>query len=606
MTQLTSRNALDAHIAALRSEQGAEVIKIRVGMSTCGRASGAEDIYHQLEDLARARGLSQVRVVKTGCIGLCHAEPLVEILLPDQTPLTLQKITAARAVDIIDALATNPELLKSAEMAGAISPLQQRIVLRHCGAIDPENIDDYLAGGGYQQYACALFELTPQAIIETIKASGLRGRGGGGFPTGVKWETASKVEAAQKYIVCNADEGDPGAFMDRSVLEGDPHAVIEAMAIAGRAIGASQGIIYVRAEYPLAIHHLRTALQQARDYGLLGNNILGSDVNFDIRIKLGAGAFVCGEETALIHSIEGKRGEPTVRPPFPALSGLWEKPTVVNNVETLANIVPILENGSAWFRAIGTEKSPGTKVFALAGSVKNVGLVEVPMGTTVTQVISELGGGSRSGRAVKAVQTGGPSGGCIPAEKFDTPIEYESLLALGSMMGSGGMIVMEEGTSMVEIARFYQQFTCDESCGKCTPCRIGTKRLLQLLDELLAGQGTPDHLLELESLGQAVKDGSLCGLGQTAPNPILSTLRWYRAEYEFYALGMPMRYRILAEQCIGCTACARACPVSCIDGTVKHAHTIRQAECIHCGACLAACKFQAVIKEAETSAAVPV
>lgn len=605
MTQLTSRDDLNACAATLLAQRESGLINIMVGMSTCGRASGAEEVFRVLQDAVSERGFDRVQVVKVGCIGLCYAEPVVELKLPGETSLILEKVSPARAREIIDALAENPAALQSYVVEKGISAKQQRIALRHCGSIDPEKIDDYLACAGYQQLARVLFELTPKELIEQVKASGLRGRGGGGFPTGIKWEAAFNAPGEQKYIVCNADEGDPGAFMDRSVLEGDPHTIIEAMAIAGFAIGASQGIIYVRAEYPLAIHHLRVALQQARAYGLLGSNILGSNFSFDLKIKLGAGAFVCGEETALIHSIEGKRGEPTVRPPFPAYSGLWQQPTVVNNVETLANIVPILEKGSAWFRAIGTEKSPGTKVFALAGSIKNVGLVEVPMGTTVAEVIYEMGGGSRSGAPVKAVQTGGPSGGCIPAEKFDTPIEYESLVALGSMMGSGGMIVMEEGTSMVEIARFYQQFTCDESCGKCTPCRIGTKRLLQLLDELLVGKGTPAHLDELETLGNSVKDGSLCGLGQTAPNPILSTLRWYRAEYEELAYGGKMRYFILEDKCTGCTLCARACPVDCIEGSRKTPHVIQQEACISCGACQKACKFQAVVKEVVLSSDAP-
>ena len=436
-------------------------------------------------------------------------------------------------------------------------------------------------------------------MIDTIKASGLRGRGGGGFPTGVKWQAAHAAAGKTKYIVCNADEGDPGAFMDRSVLEGDPHCVLEAMAVAGRAIGASRGFIYCRAEYPLAVKRLGIAIEQARAMGLLGEKILGSDVAFEIEIKYGAGAFVCGEETALIHSIEGKRGEPTVKPPFPAERGLWDASTTVNNVETLANIVPILEKGAAWFRSIGTEKSPGTKVFSLAGDIKNVGLAEIPMGMTIHELLYDIGGGSSDGKPIKAVQTGGPSGGCIPALKFDTPMEYETLTALGSIMGSGGMIVMSEGTSMVKIAHFYLQFTCDESCGKCTPCRIGCKRLHEILDRLLKGGGKPEDLTKLEELGNVIKDTALCGLGQTAPNPVLSTLRWFRGEYEecLKRGNRPPTYQIDAVKCIGCHACFKVCPANCIEGKVKQPHTIRQPDCVHCGACFKTCKFDAIVRE---------
>ena len=603
MVRFNSRKDFETHASSPGEAPAAGIIKILIGMSTCGRASGAEETYHVLNNAVEEHKLDHVAVVKTGCIGLCHAEPIVEVETPDHPRVVIGNVDPGRAREIVEAVAKNADLPHPYAMGMGIYAKQERIALRNCGRIDPEKIDEYFQNGGYRQLAAAMFDKTPEDIVETIKASGLRGRGGGGFPTGVKWAAARRADGAAKYIVCNADEGDPGAFMDRSILEGDPHSVIEAIAIAGYAVGASGGFIYVRAEYPLAIHHLRVALGQARESGLLGDNILGSDFSFDLKMKFGAGAFVCGEETALLRSIEGKRGQPTAKPPFPAECGLWGKPTVVNNVETFANIVPILEKGGDWFRSIGTERSPGTKVFALAGNIKNVGLVEVPMGTTVTEVIYDLGGGSLSGKPVKAVQTGGPSGGCIPAEKFDTPIDYESLLAMGSMMGSGGMIVMEEGTSMVGIARFYLQFTCDESCGKCTLCRLGTKRLLQLLDKLIAGDGEPADLDELRTLGQCVKDGSLCGLGQTAPNPILSTLKWYRSEYDDLAFGGRMIYRIVAEKCIGCTACALACPVECIEGEKKEPHTIRQEDCIHCGTCMEKCKTDAITREIEERAA---
>ncbi|NQT19284.1 MAG: NADH-quinone oxidoreductase subunit NuoF [Planctomycetes bacterium] len=597
MIKFTSRQDLEAYAGNLRGGEPAPT-KILIGMSTCGRASGAEEVYRALIDAAQQHGLDNVSIVKTGCVGLCHAEPLVEVEEPGHPRVTIGDVDPGRAREIIEAVATNAKIPHPYTLGMGIYAKQERIALRNCGRIDPEQIDEYIRTGGYRQLASAIFDKPPEDIIETVKASGLRGRGGGGFPTGIKWAAARKAEGSPKYIVCNADEGDPGAFMDRSILEGDPYSVIEAMAIAGYAVGANKGFIYVRAEYPLAIHHLRVAVERARQHGLLGANILGSDFSFDLKMKFGAGAFVCGEETALLRSIEGSRGQPTVKPPFPAQAGLWGKPTVVNNVETFANIVPILEKGSDWFRSIGTENSPGTKVFALAGNVKNVGLVEVPMGTTLNEIIHDLGGGSRSGKPVKAVQTGGPSGGCIPSEKFDTPIDYDNLIELGSMMGSGGMIVMDEDTSMIGIARFYLQFTCDESCGKCTLCRLGTKRLLQLLDKLLAGAGGPEDIDELQTLGQCVKDGSLCGLGKTAPNPILSTLRWYRKEYDDLAYGGKMIYRIVAEKCIGCTACAKACPAECIEGEKKEPHTIRQEDCIQCGTCIEKCNTGAIIRAA--------
>jgi len=598
MTRFTTKEDLLTYRERLGPLDEPGRIRVMVGMSTCGRASGAEDAYMIAKNATKDLGLDdRVDVIKTGCVGLCYSEPTVEVKIPDHDTVTLECVTPARMHEIIESLADGAVDGHPYAMGMGVYALQQRIALRNCGNIDPENIDCYIRVGGYEQLAVALLDKSPKEIIGVIKASGLRGRGGGGFPTGLKWEYALNANAGeQKYIVCNADEGDPGAFMDRSILEGDPHSIIEAMCICGYAIGADRGYIYVRAEYPLAIHHLRRALDQARELGLLGENIFGSGFDFDLSIRYGAGAFVCGEETALIHSIEGLRGEPTVKPPFPAESGLWGRTTNVNNVETFANIVPILEQGADWFRSIGTKNSPGTKVFALAGDIRHVGLVEVPMGTTLRQIVYELGGGTPSGQPVGAVQTGGPSGGCIPAELFDTPIDYDSLTELGSMMGSGGMIVMEEGTSMVGIARFYMQFMCDESCGKCTPCRIGTKRMLELLDRLLEGRGSSEDIEQLKRLGRDIKAGALCGLGQTAPNPVLSTLRYYPEQYEDLAAGIRTEtvYAIIEENCVGCTACANKCPVSCIEGETKQPHRIRTEDCIRCGVCLQTCRFNAV------------
>ncbi len=601
MNKLVKREELGALAVTLQAEaaKGAGVARIFVGMSTCGIASGAEPVYAAIAAALAEHKVQNVELVKAGCVGLCYVEPTVDIQLPGKPVVTLGNVTPERGRQLVTEMIGNGQFESPFSVNDAAFKKQVRIALRHCGRLDPERIADYVREGGYQSLAKALFELKPEDVIKTIKDAGLRGRGGGGFLTGLKWELARNAKAAPKYIVCNADEGDPGAFMDRSVLEGDPHCVLEAMALAGYAVGARYGFIYCRAEYPLAVKRLEIAIGQARELGLLGENILGSGFSFDMQIKLGAGAFVCGEETALIHSIEGKRGEPTVKPPFPAESGLWGKSTTVNNVETLACVVPILEKGSAWFRSIGTEKSPGTKVFALAGDIKNVGLVEVPMGMTIHEVLEEIGGGSRDGKPIKAVQTGGPSGGCIPQSKFDTPIEYESLTALGSIMGSGGLIVMGSNTSMVNIAHFYLEFTCDESCGKCTPCRIGNRRLFEILDRIVKGQGKMEDLLKLEELGAVIKDTALCGLGQTSPNPVLSTLRWFRSEYEdaIKRGQKPVTYSILAEKCVGCRACVKACPVPCIDGTAKKPHVIRQEECIHCGACFAKCKFAAIVKE---------
>ncbi|MBO5505046.1 MAG: NADH-quinone oxidoreductase subunit NuoF, partial [Clostridia bacterium] len=483
---------------------------------------------------------------------------------------------------------------------------QMRIALRNCGVINPENIDEYIAIDGYQALGKVLTEMKPQEVIDVIKESGLRGRGGGGFPTGMKWQFTYNSQNDQKYVACNADEGDPGAFMDRSILEGDPHAVIEAMAIAGYAVGANQGYIYIRAEYPIAVGRLKIAIQQAREYGLLGNDIFGSGFNFDLDIRLGAGAFVCGEETALITSIEGYRGEPRPRPPFPAVKGLWGKPTLLNNVETYANIPQIILNGVDWFTSFGTEKSKGTKVFALGGKINNTGLVEIPMGTTLREVVEEIGGGIPNGKKFKAAQTGGPSGGCIPASLIDTPIDYDSLIQIGSMMGSGGLIVMDEDNCMVDIAKFFLEFTVDESCGKCTPCRVGTKRLLEILTKITDGKGTMEDIDKLEELCYSIKESALCGLGQTAPNPVLSTLKYFRDEYIAHVQEKRcpagvcknlLKYEIVADKCKGCSLCARKCPVGAITGEVKSPFTIDQDKCIKCGVCMSNCKFDAIIKK---------
>ena len=480
-----------------------------------------------------------------------------------------------------------------------------RIALRNCGVIDPENIDEYLAMDGYKALEKVLTKMTREEVIDEVLKSGLRGRGGGGFPTGLKWKFTYNSVADQKYVACNADEGDPGAFMDRSILEGDPHSVLEAMAIAGYAIGASQGYIYVRAEYPIAVKRLTVALNQAREYGLLGENIFGTGFNFDIHIRLGAGAFVCGEETALMHSIEGKRGEPTVRPPFPAVKGLFAKPTMLNNVETYANIPQIILKGSQWFSSIGTEKSKGTKVFALGGKINNTGLVEVPMGTTLRTIIYEIGGGCPNGKKFKAVQTGGPSGGCLPESLLDTPVDYDNLIAAGSMMGSGGMIVMDEDNCMVDIARFYLDFIVDESCGQCTPCRVGTKRMLEILNRIVEGKGKEGDIEKLEELAQTIKSTSLCALGQTAPNPILSTLKFFRDEYEAHIKEKrcpahhckALLQYFITDKCRGCTACARVCPGGAISGEIKKQHVIDQDKCLKCGACMEKCRFGAIIKK---------
>jgi len=583
---------------------------------TNGASVGEDRIAAAMEKEIAAAGLAkEILVIRTGSIGLASCAPSV-IVYPEGA--LYGAVTEEDVKEIVEEHLVKGRIVKRLLYAededdSTIKSLtntdffkkQERVALRNCGIIDPENINEYIAYDGYQALAKALTEMTPEAVVEEIKKSGLRGRGGGGFPTGVKWSFAAVQKADQKYVCCNADEGDPGAFMDRSVLEGDPHCVIEAMAIAGYAIGATQGYIYVRAEYPIAVHRLEIAIAQAKEMGLLGKNIFDSGFDFDVELRLGAGAFVCGEETALMTSIEGHRGEPRPRPPFPAVKGLFEKPTVLNNVETLANIPRIILNGADWFASMGTEKSKGTKVFALGGKINNTGLVEVPMGTTLREIIEEVGGGVMNGKKFKAAQTGGPSGGCIPAEHLDIPIDYDNLIAIGSMMGSGGMIVMDEDTCMVDIAKFFLEFTVDESCGKCTPCRIGTKRLYEILDRITKGEGKIEDLDKLEELCMHLKANALCGLGQTAPNPVLSTLRYFRDEYEAHILEKRcpagvckalIKYTILEDKCIGCTACSRVCPVGAISGQVKKPHVIDQDKCIKCGACMEKCRFGSIIK----------
>ncbi|MGD1822708.1 MAG: NADH-ubiquinone oxidoreductase-F iron-sulfur binding region domain-containing protein [Pleomorphochaeta sp.] len=576
-------------------------------------SSHADDIYKNLIAECEAQGVKdEVQIVKTGCFGFCEQGPIVKILPEDSFYVQVKPEDAKELVSEhiikgreVTRLLYNKEKSHKHAQVEEIEFYQKqfRIVLRNCGFIDPENIDEYIAHEGYVALEKALFEFTPDQIIEEVKTSGLRGRGGAGFPTWMKWNFTKMSDSAEKFVVCNADEGDPGAYMDRSTLEGDPHSILEAMTICARAIGATQGYIYIRAEYPLAIHRLEVAMEQAREYGLLGKNILDSGFDFDIEIRLGAGAFVCGEETALLQSIEGFRGMPQPRPPFPAVKGLWQKPTCINNVETWANIPVIINKGGSWFQKIGTDDSHGTKVFALTGKIKNSGLVEVPMGTTLREIVYDVGGGIANGKEFKAVQTGGPSGGVITKENLDTPIDFGGLQKIGSMMGSGGMIVMDEDDCIVDVAKFYLNFTVDESCGKCAPCRIGGRSLLNILEKITKGQGTQKDIDNIKSISLAMKKGSLCALGQTAPNPILSSLKYFPEEYKAHIEDKRcpagkcknlITYSINADKCIGCTACARKCPVGAITGERKQAHIIDQAACIKCGACLVACKFGAV------------
>ncbi|WP_313018355.1 NADH-quinone oxidoreductase subunit NuoF [Acetoanaerobium noterae] len=596
--------------------QNTEYREILVCGGTGCMSSQSQKLIDNLNaEIAKAGLSDKVNAHITGCFGFCEQGPIVKVFPDDVFYVQVAPEDAAELVKthLIDGnrvhrlLYQDPDSHEKVNTQHEMSfyKKQKRIALRNCGLINPELISEYIANRGYEAIGRCITEKTPQDVIDEIKLSGLRGRGGGGFSTGLKWEFTKKPVSDIKYIVCNADEGDPGAFMDRSILEGDPHSIIEAMAVAGYAVGASKGFVYIRAEYPLAIKRLRHAINEAREHGLLGDNIMGTNFSFDIEIKYGAGAFVCGEETALIHSIEGQRGEPTTKPPFPAESGLWDKPTCVNNVETLANVPAILLEGASWFNAIGSETSKGTKVFALAGKINNVGLVEVPMGITLREIIYEIGGGIKDGKEFKAVQTGGPSGGCITKDQLDVKIDYESLGAIGSMMGSGGMIVMDEDNCMVDIAKFYLEFTVEESCGKCTPCRVGNKRLHEMLTKISEGKGTMEDLDAMKELAQTIKDTSLCGLGQTAPNPVLSTLNFFEDEYIAHvqdkacpagACQSLLKYMITEEKCIGCTKCAKVCPVSCISGKVKEKHVIDQNQCIKCGACFDACPVNAITK----------
>lgn len=592
--------------------------KIKTHVLCCGgtgcKASASDEIIANFQRILKEKGLQdEVQVIRTGCFGFCEKGPIVKIL-PDNTfytkvkPSDVQKIVeehiikGRKVTDLLYVDPENKEYVSDSKHMGFYKK-QLRIALRNCGFINPENIDEYISRSGYEALGKVLTEMTPEEVVDVITRSGLSGRGGAGFPTGKKWAAAARSKASQKYMVCNADEGDPGAFMDRSILEGDPHSVIEAMAIGGYATGSTKGMIYIRAEYPLAIHRLQVAIDQAREYGLLGTDILGSGFDFDIELRYGAGAFVCGEATALIHSMEGKRGEPTMKPPRTTEKGYFDMPTNVNNVETFANVPVIINKGAEWFASIGTDKSKGTKVFALAGQINNVGLIEVPMGTTLREIIYEIGGGIKGGRKLKAVQTGGPSGGCLTEKHLDIPIDYVSLKKAGSMMGSGGMVIMDETSCMVSIAKFYLEFSCEESCGKCSPCRIGNRRMLEILDKITKGNGTMEDLEELRNLAHVIKDTALCGLGESSPNPVLSTLDNFWDEYVEHVVDKKcragvcktlMHYEVDPAKCIGCTACTRVCPTGAISGEKKMAHHIDNEKCIKCGACHEKCKMGAI------------
>ena len=605
----TKREELDLRV---NSASRAHERHILVCNGTGCTSSKSPKIMEKLEELIKEKNIENVRVVKTGCFGLCSKGPII-IIRPEDTFYSLVKIEDCEEIinsHILENKIVDRLLCK--DVSGAIVKKldelpfykkQKRIVLKNCGVINPEDVEEYIAFDGYKALEKVLTKMNRDEVIDEISKSGLRGRGGAGFPTGKKWSFVKAEPDGQKYVVCNADEGDPGAFMDRSVLEGDPHTIIEAMAIAGYAVGANQGYIYVRAEYPIAVKRLEIAIEQARNYGLLGKNIFDTDFDFDIDIRLGAGAFVCGEETALLESIEGKRGQPRLKPPYPAHSGLWNCPTLINNVETYANITQIILNGAGWYSSIGTETSKGTKVFALGGNVNNVGLVEVPMGTTLREIIFDIGGGIPNKREFKAAQTGGPSGGCIPAQYLDTQIDYESLKSIGSMMGSGGLIVMDDTKCMVNIAKFYLEFTVSESCGKCTPCRIGTKRMLEILEKICNGQGTEEDIENLKVLANSIVKSSVCGLGQTAPNPVLSTMRYFMDEYIEHVVDKKCRAKecksltqieIDPEKCKGCDLCKKACPVQAINGNVREIHQIDQSKCIKCRSCLKTCPFKAI------------